>query len=260
MDTTQTLPTGSSPVTLPGSPKAAKLFHAGTAALLLGLMVLGFQQFYLHGRAYPGRELTPPIRTLIILHGVAMAGWMLLFLLQPLLVATGNRRIHMKLGWLGAGIAVAVVILGLRLGIESTRVNPAELRIWGLPPKQFMAVPVISIAIFGGFVAAGIGTRRRPEVHRAMLLLATLAAMPAAISRIDALNHLYHETIWEKVFGPFFMTLVIAVLLGVVKWAVTRKVDRYYWMGCLWLIISSALIMGLAPTAAWDQFASFLLR
>ena len=49
-----------------------------------------------------------------------------------------------------------MIVLGLQLGIESTLISPPGLRIWGLTPKQFMAVPVISIMIFAGFVIAGI--------------------------------------------------------------------------------------------------------
>ena len=82
----------------PASPERARLLYLGAAVLLLVLMFLGFQQFYLHGRAYPGRELTPPIRTLLILHGIGMTTWMLLFLVQPLLIVAGNRRVHMMLG------------------------------------------------------------------------------------------------------------------------------------------------------------------
>ena len=51
-----------------------------------------------------------------------------------------------------------------------------------------------------------------------MMLLATLTAMPAAISRIDALNSLYLGTAMERAFGPFFMTLVVAALLTILGW------------------------------------------
>jgi len=74
--------------------RAARLFYFGAAVLLLALMFLGFQQFYLHGKAYPNRELAPPIRTLLILHGASMLMWVLLFLVQPLLIVAGNRRVH----------------------------------------------------------------------------------------------------------------------------------------------------------------------
>ena len=244
----------------PISPKRARLFYFGAAALLLVLMSLGFQQFYLHGKAYPNRELAPPIRTLLILHGIGMSAWMLLFLVQPLLIMTGNRRIHMMLGRIGAVLAACIVILGFRLGIDATQISPPDMIIWGLAPKQFMAVPIISIMIFAGFVSAGVWNRRRPEVHRPMMLLATLAAMPAAVSRIDSINALYHGTAWETVFGPFFGTLAIGAFFLAMKWLLTRSLDRWFAIGYAGLVVSSALIMQLASTRAWDHFASFLLR
>jgi len=244
----------------PTSLKRARRFYVGVAALLLVLMILGFQQFYLHGKAYPGRELAPPIRTLLILHGIGMSAWMLLFLVQPLLIMAGNRRVHMMLGRIGAALAACIVILGFRLGIEATRISPPDMVIWGLAPKQFMAVPIISIIIFAGFVIAGVWNRRRPEVHRPMMLLATLAAMSAAVSRIDSINSLYHGTVWETVFGPFFGTLAIGAFFLVMKWLLARPMNRWFAIGYAGLVVSNALILQLATTGAWDHFANFLLR
>jgi len=242
------------------SPNRARLFYFGVAALLLTLMLLGFQQFYLHGKAFPNRELAPPIRTLLILHGIGMSAWVLLFLVQPLLIVAGNRRDHMMLGRIGAVLAACIVILGFRLGIESTLISPPDMRIWGLAPKQFMAVPIIGIMIFAGYVIVGVWNRRRPEVHRPVMLLATMAAMPAAVSRIDFISVLYHGTVWETVFGPFFGTLVIGAFFLVMKCLLTRSLNRWFAMGYAGLVVSSALIMQLATTSAWDHFASFLLR
>jgi hypothetical protein len=95
---------------------------------------------------------------------------------------------------------------------------------------------------------------------RTAKLLATLTAIPAAVSRIDPISALYAGTVWATWFGPFFATAVIAVLFLCVKSALTRSVDRYYAVGCVALIASFALIMGLAPTGAWDSVAGFLLR
>jgi len=134
-------------------------------------MLLGFQQFDLHGKAFLNRELTPPIRMLLILHGAAMSAWMLLFLAQPLLIVSGSRRVHRMLGRIGVLLAACIVFLGLRLGIEAARVNPPDMTLWGLAPKQFIAISVISILIFAVFVIAGAWNRRRPEVHRPMMLL-----------------------------------------------------------------------------------------
>ncbi len=76
-------------------------FYSLASLSLLVLMFVGFQMFYLQGMAYPGRPLTPPIRTLLIVHGVMMTGWILLAVVQPMLVAKKSVRLHMKLGLLG---------------------------------------------------------------------------------------------------------------------------------------------------------------
>jgi len=228
--------------------------------LLLLLMFLGFQQFYLHGRAFPNRPLTPPIRPWLIAHGIAMTAWMVLLVVQPLLIVSRNHRIHMTLGKIGAGLAACVFLLGFKIGIEATRVAPPEVRLWNMPYKQFMAVPIISILLFAGFVTAGILARRRPQVHRPMMLLATLAAIPAALDRIDAISSLYRDTLWGTLFGPFFSSLVIGAVFLLIKWALTRSFDRYFALGWAGLVVAGAMIMQLAPTRAWDHIATFLLR
>jgi hypothetical protein len=236
-----------------------RFFYSGAAAFLLLIMFLGFQQFYVHGKAFPNRPLTPPIRTLLIAHGIAMSAWVLLLLVQPLLVINRNYRVHMALGKIGAVLAACIFLLGLKLGIKAVRVSPPEARLWNMPYKHFMAVPIISITIFAAFVTAGILNRRRPGIHRPMMLLATLAAIPAALDRIEAIASLYRQTVWGMIFGPFFSSLVTGAVFLVVNWALTRKFDRYYAMGWVGLVVVSAGIMKLATSSVWDGIASLLL-
>ena len=56
----------------------SRLFYSIASIVLLVLTLIGFRMFYLHLQAFPGRPLTPPIRTLLIVHGVSMTIWMLL--------------------------------------------------------------------------------------------------------------------------------------------------------------------------------------
>ena len=126
MNSTQPFPFDILQPNKPVSSNRARLFYSGAALLLLVLMFLGFQQFYLHGKAYPDRELAPPIRTLIILHGLGMSAWVLLFLVQPLLVASGNRRVHMMLGRVGAGLPPALSSSAFDLALKQREsVRPA---------------------------------------------------------------------------------------------------------------------------------------
>lgn len=241
------------------SPARARYFYTGAAAVLFVLMFLGFQLFYLQGKAFPGRELTPPIRTLVILHGASMTAWMVLFLVQPLLIDLGNRRLHMTLGKIGAVLAGLVVVLGVSVAIGAARVNPPQMLLWGLTPRQFMAVPFIGIVIFGALVAIGIWHRKRPEIHRPMMFLSVLAVMPAALDRINAIRELYAHTIWGALFGPFFAALIIGLAVLVLKYLLIRRLDRWLVIGYAALVVASALIMRVAPTPAWEGFASVLV-
>jgi hypothetical protein len=242
------------------STRPVRYFHTFASLALIALMLIGFHHFYFGGRSYPGRPITPPIRTMIIIHGTAMAAWMAVFLLQSLLILAGKRGTHALVGKLAAAMAAVIVVLGLKIGVESARFKPPSNIAFGLAPKAFMAIPVISILLFGAFVSVGIAYRRRPAVHRSMMLLGTLAAISAAIARIDALKSLYAGTVWARIWGPLFMTVVLAAFLVVVKWLLTRRLDRILAAGSACLALALALIVQIAPTPAWDSVAEALLR
>lgn len=242
------------------APKPERFFHTIAALVLIALMLIGFQRFFFAGRAYPDRELTPPIRWLIILHGTAMAGWMLVFLVQAILILSGKRLVHVRIGTIAAASAAAIVVLGIMLGVEAARFKPPGLLVAGLDAKQFLAIPVGNGLLFGGFVAAGVWYRRRPTTHRAMMLLATVAAIAAAMARIDALSNVYAGTVWDRIWGPFFMTVVLAVVLLGVKCLLRRALDRPYAIGCVILACGFAATVQLATTPAWNSIASALLR
>lgn len=238
---------------------SVRLLYAAAALLLFVLMLLGFQQFYLHGKAYPGHPLAPPITLLIVAHGVAMTLWIVTLLVQSLLIVGGNRRLHMTVGPIAAGLAVCMVLLGLRLPIQTTRFEPDHM-LWGLNRLHFMAIPMSAILSFGVFVAVGIWQRKRKEIHRPMMLLSALSIMPAATDRITGLPDLFAASVWGGVFGPFFPPLVIGALAFVTEWLLTRSFNRWFATGLMALAVICAITMKLAPTQAWGDFATFLVR
>lgn len=242
------------------SPDAGRYFYSCAAILLFVLMFIGFKSYYLHGNAFPNRPIAPPMRNLLLAHGTLMTTWMVLFVIQPLLVAKGNRKLHMTLGKFGAVLAACMIGLGFFVAILSAKFTPAEVRIWGLPPKNFMAIPVFSITTFAIFVAIGIWARKKPQIHRPMMFMAVLSMIGAAIARIGFLNSLYQGTIWETIFGPTFMTLVIGLVLFAIKSALTRSFDRYYATGFAAFTAIFWFCWTIAPTNAWLNIASALTK
>ena len=238
---------------------AARLFHSASALVIFVLVVIGFRHFYFEGAAHPGRPITPPIRMPIIGHGVTMSTWLIFFAVQPMLVASGHLRAHMKAGKIGGVLALANLALGSLLAVQSATHAPPEFVLWTLDRVQFMAVPMLGIWTFAAFVAAGLWKRKEPATHRAMMLSGTLAAAAAGISRIDITSSLYMSTQWEHVFGPFLTTLILAFALLAIRCVLLRSLDRPLAVGTLLLTAACVGTMFIARTDAWRSFAAMLM-
>ena len=258
-ESTATLPV-SAATGLKTKPFIEHYFYSIATVLLLVLTVVGFHLFYFGGQMYPGRPLTPPIKTLIITHGVAMSLWILLAILQPLLVAANNRKVHMTLGKVATVIAACLLVLGFKLGIASCKVAPPDMMFGSLTPKQFMSVPILDITLFAIFVAIGVWFRKRAEIHRPMMFMASLAAVGAAIARIDYLNNLYRGTVWDKLFNVFFFTAVAGAVFFIAKCVVFRKLDRWFAVALAGMVFWFWMSTQIAKTPVWDAIAGLLLR
>ena len=134
------------------------------------------------------------------------------------------------------------------------------MKLWNLTPKQFLAAPLVNIVVFAVLVALAVWKRRQPEVHRPLMLLATLAVMATTMDRIGFVRNLYTGTIWGTLFGPFFSTLIVGLLLVGMNWVLTRSLNRWLAIGYAGLVVASALIMQVAPTHAWETFTGLLVH
>ncbi|HPF38780.1 MAG TPA: hypothetical protein P5081_05945 [Phycisphaerae bacterium] len=250
---------GANPVKSPARIGTDRLFYPVVGVLLLAITLYGFSDFYFHGRAFPNRPLTPPIRALLIVHGIAQLSWLLLFIVQPALVAGRNVRLHMRLGRAGAMLALALVVMGCFVGVGAARANPPELELFGMRPPQFLYVPLMTISIFGVGVGLAVWQRRRPEIHRSLMLMATLAAMSAAMGRISWLNDMFGDSAWFRVFGPVHSSVTLGLLLLIARSFFIRRFDK-------WLAISLAAMAAIfvvmyqvSATGAWLGVARFLM-
>lgn len=244
-------------VSTPSRQNTERILYAVFGSLLFMLMLIGFQQFYLHGRAFPGHPIFPPLKGLIIAHGISMTSWMTLFLVQTILIVSNNVRTHMLLGFFGIAVAVSVVVFGSWAAIATTRLEPELIRA-GLNRKQFMIVPLSDMLKFGTLVTIAVWNRHRPEIHRPMMLLATLTMISAATGRIPFIHNIYASTVWEQWLGAFFPKLVIGAAFLLVKTAFTRRFDRWFAGGLAVIAIVSLVTWQIAPSAAWERVANFL--
>ena len=120
-----------------------------------------------------GRRISPRLFPLVLVHGALMSAWVILFLVQSLLISARRRRLHMKLGWGAVVVALGVTITGLMVAVQSVRPVP-DVPFWGMAYRQFLLVMLAEVTLFAAFVLAGVSFRKRPAIHRPMMLLASL--------------------------------------------------------------------------------------
>lgn len=184
-----------------------------------------------------------------------MTAWLLVFLVQSLLVPARKLRVHMRLGWSSLSVALVASTSGVMLAVQSVRPVP-DIPFWGMTYRQFLLVMLTEVALFTCFVAAGVLTRKRPKVHRAMMVLASLSILAAATVRMPALTRVFGDGGWPGIFGP---TFALGALLVVVSSALVGAADRWLVTGYALLVVVYMTACALAVSQPWDVWAHALL-
>ena len=229
-----------------------RLFYVVAAAAMLVFTAGGFRNFYLHGRA-PWGKMTAQIIPLIVAHGLAMSSWVFLFLVQSILIMTGRRRLHVVIGPLGGALATAIVILGTTLAPLSVHFSPQIYADLG-GPRPFLATMLVQMLSFGTFVGIGLVYRRRPEIHRPMMLLATIIIQSGALGRFPYIENL-------AAFPPLYVwgpVLLFGGLLFLLQWGMSRSPNRWFLMGYAGIVMASFLSVAVGSTALWNRMVSTL--
>jgi len=114
----------------------------------------------------------------LIIHGSVLSAWFLLLIVQTTLVAAHRVDLHRRLGVIGVGLAVAVVVAS---GVTIVRMVPRATAI-GAPADIVAAVAVSDTAAlisFASFVAAAV---RRVTAHKRLMFLASNSIIGPAFS------------------------------------------------------------------------------
>lgn len=244
--------------TSPHPMKAERLFHSATALLILGITIIGFFAFYTAGRGEGGRVIDPKLMTVVIVHGMSITAWYVLSVVQTHLIAGKNRNLHMTLGWGAVGLVPVIAVSGVLVAIRSAQGAPGFVFFGMNYQHEFLLVMLVEIAVFTGLVAAGLLTRKRPEIHRAMMLTASLSLLLGATTRIPNLVALFggHDS-RVAFFGPVF---VLGALLILVRSLLARKFDRWLATGHGIIVVSYLVADQVSRTDAWHQLAVALLK
>lgn len=160
---------------------AIRYSHSAFAALLLVFMFIGFRHFYLAGDAAVngGGPIAKGLLIYAVPHGLSNTAWMLTLFLQPLLIANRRSKLHKTLAWWLLGIAVLVPITGTLVAVNGPRIHPDAMP-HGITYRDFVLVMLSEMAVFAALVATAVLNRKRPHIHRSLMMLSGLAILSAA--------------------------------------------------------------------------------
>jgi hypothetical protein len=155
-----------------------KRVYAPVGALATLIALVGFWPTYF-GPLLSGTLQKGPI---IHLHAVVYSGWLALFITQAVLAARGRIALHMKFGRIGMLYGVLVIILGLATAFSQfgTRIEAANLA----EAQRALFGPFTDMLVFAPFLAAAWIYRRKPEIHKRLITVATTMLLIAAVSRM----------------------------------------------------------------------------
>src|SRR6201998_3138447 len=104
-------------------------------------------------------------------------------------------------------------------------------------------------------VAIAIIYRRRAEIHRPMMLLASLMIISGALGRCPYIEN-FAAMPPLYVLGP---ALVLGVLFLVLQWGMTRAVSRWYVFGYCAFVIASFIFIVVGHSAVWNRIAAAIV-
>jgi hypothetical protein len=228
-------------------------FYLVMGFVALAVVVAGF------GPGLFGAHRNAPLSRLAWLHGVIFSAWLVFYLLQAALVALQRRDLHRRLGLAGAALAALMAGVGYATTIAMGRRGfdlSGELNIEA-DPLGNMIFPLGDLASFALLVIAAFVYRRKPEIHKRLMLLATIGSLMAAplahvLGRLPA----FHE-----MPAIILVPLACLYLSGAVYDRVT--LGRFHavtlWGGLALLVWGQLRAAVIGPSATWHHFAAWLI-
>src|SRR5690349_2738076 len=225
---------------------ADRIFFTGMAFAVAAMVLAGFAPtYYLRNSALPA--LTP----LYHFHGFLFTTWMALLVGQTTLVARSRTDLHRSLGVLGAVLAGLMVIIGVTVSVEALRRGAAPP---GVDPRAFFSLPIADIAIFGVLVGLALAWRRKPDVHKRLMLLGTISLLTAAVARFLVFA-LGPQT---SPLGLFIGTDIFVFAVVAYDFISRARVHWATWFGGAMVVLLKPAFVAFGFTPVWLALANSL--
>jgi hypothetical protein len=206
---------------------------------LLAAVLFGFSPtFYLHSVFKVGS-----FPTVLYVHGAVLTGWFVLTVSQASLMRLGRPQLHRQLGYVTAGYALLVVVMGLvadtRIALQTdSAVSVDNLIFWG---------NLFTLLLFAVFVSLAVVFRGNPDAHKRLTLLASFSIVGPALARFTEWRIFPGGDEARPVYGIAGLLLLFASLI-VYDLIVRRRPHPVSWIGAVAVLVSLVIagLLGLS--------------
>lgn len=233
-----------------------RTFFTAAAIANALIIVVGFgYSTYVRVQLGDARFGPPTLPTLLRLHAAVSTAWTVLLIVQTRLIASSRVRLHRQLGVIGGVTAAAVVGLGWIVAVAASGRFASAGEPGATMALRFFILPFQELGVFAILVGAALWLRKRADYHKRLMLLGTIALIPAATTRPFVPGSLPNTLM---MFG------LAEVMFLVALWVHDRRTSSHLhaatrWGGGLLLVtaVSRTLVAG---TDAWLVVAKALIR
>ena len=177
-------------------------FFLHAAFVMTAIIVTGFSLHLAMGRS----TFASPVR--VHAHAILFMGWVGIYLLQNIFVATGRIDLHRKLGWIAAAWLVPMVVSGFVVTVVMVRSSTVP---FFFQPLQFLVFDPVAILAFAGLTVAAILLRRRTEWHRRLHFCGMTILLAPAFGRLLPLPFL-QPWAWETTVAVTLLFPIVGAL------------------------------------------------
>ena len=194
---------------------------------------------------------TLEVHWLVHVHSAIMTSWLLLYLTQTILAATGNLRIHKQLGILSFALGILVTIIMVLVSFHFIFANhPPE----GSFMFDLLLFNFYSISCFALFFWWGMSVRKKdPAAHKRLLTFATLALLIAAVDRIQR-NDSFPSLGLEYPAFSFIYLDVLLIPIFLYDLLRLKKIHKITLIATAILILAQVIVTKGYGSPSWHRF------
>lgn len=250
-------------VAMPTRTPAGRWFFVGMALVMIATSIAGFLPAIIN----PATRRAP-LTALATAHGIVYFMWLLFYLAQSLLISNQRVDLHRRFG------LISILLLSVMIPLGFVTTTAMVRRGFDLSGDQHIAphpdgqtsmdAPTASLGNLSallGFTILAIAElcyRRRPDVHKRLMLFANISLMTAPITHL--VGHIPSTWLSPAASTGTFFAIDILFLLApfVGDYLIEKRIRLLTAVMAIGFFATQFLLGFVASSAAWPRFAEWI--